>query len=141
MGTWTVVDDIVVADCALDLEGRDLADLFATAAHALADVMVDPSTVPRDVERGVELRADGLDLLMHDWLAELIFLKDAEQLVFPDAEMSVQPSPARLEARVRGGRIDRERTILRADVKAVTFHQFALVPHGAGWRARIVLDI
>jgi SHS2 domain-containing protein len=141
MGTWTVLDDIVLADCALSVEGRDLADLFETAARALVDVMVDPATVARDVERHLELQAETLDGLLYDWLAELVVMKDSEQLVFADTVVSVRPSPPSLDARLRGGRIDRARTILRADVKAVTFHEFALVPQGAGWRARIVLDI
>jgi SHS2 domain-containing protein len=141
MGTWTVLDAIAVADCALDVEGADLVDLFATAAGALAEVMVDPATVARDVERHVHLEAEALDLLLHDWLGELIFLKDSEQLVFPETAVSVQTTPPALDARLRGGRIDRARTALRADPKAVTFHEFTLAPRDGGWHARIVIDI
>lgn len=141
MGTWTVLDEIAVADCAIEIEGVDLADLFATAAGALAEVMVDPSTVARDIERRVRLEAEALDLLLHDWLGELIFLKDSEQLVFPEAAVRVQTTPPALDARLCGGRIERARTALRADPKAVTFHEFTLAPRGAGWHARIVIDI
>jgi SHS2 domain-containing protein len=50
-------------------------------------------------------------------------------------------SPSRLTARLAGGPIDRATTALRADPKAVTFHQFALEPRERGWRARVVIDI
>jgi SHS2 domain-containing protein len=136
-----VLEAIAIADCALEIHGRDLDDLFATAARALADVMVEPDTVPRDVERALELEASALDLLLHDWLSELIFLKDSERLVFPEAVVSVRAVPPALTARLRGGRIDPPRTGLRADPKAVTFHQFMLEPRGAGWYARVVIDI
>jgi hypothetical protein len=36
--------------------------------------------------------------------------------------------PFTLEADVRGGVIDRARTALRADPKAVTFHRFEVTP-------------
>ncbi|MBI5628013.1 MAG: archease, partial [Candidatus Rokubacteria bacterium] len=37
--------------------------------------------------------------------------------------------------------IDPERTALRADPKAVTFHRVAVEETGTGWRARVVIDI
>jgi SHS2 domain-containing protein len=142
VGRWTVLESIALADCAFDVEGRDLDDLFATAARALVDLMIDPATLPPTLTREVTLGAPSLDLLLFDWLAELIYLKDAESLAFPAVEVSVSGGPpARLVARLHGGVIDRERTALRADPKAVTFHQFALEPGGLGWRARIVIDI
>ena len=136
-----MLETIAIADCAFEIHGRDLDDLFATAARALADLMVDPQTVPRDVERTLSLEARALDLLLHDWLSELIFLKDSERLVIPEAVVTVRATPPLLTARLQGGRIDPARTTLRADPKAVTFHQFALEPREAGWCARVVIDI
>lgn len=142
MGRWTVLESIAVADCAFDVEGHDLDDLFATAARALVDLMVDPATLPVTLARDLTLSASSLDLLLFDWLAELIYVKDAERLAFPAVDVTVSPGPpARLTAHLGGGVIDPGRTALRADPKAVTFHQFALEPGGLGWRARIVIDI
>lgn len=142
MGRYELLETVAVADCALDIEGRHLDDLFETAARALADVMIDASTVEPTTERTITLTAPSLDLLLYDWLSELIFLKDSEQLVFTRVVVRVsQDLPCRLIADVTGGLIDRERAGLRADVKAVTFHQFALEHDALGWRARIVLDI
>lgn len=142
MGCYRFLDAVAIADCALEVEGADLDDLFATAAQALAEVMVDPVTVAATVERTVTLTAPSLDLLLYDWLAELIFLKDQEEMIFPRAEVRITESPPfRLEARLIGGLIDRGRTALRADAKAVTFHQFALERRSTGWWARVVIDI
>jgi SHS2 domain-containing protein len=141
VGTWQVLDAIAVADCALELHGTDLDDLFGTAARALAETMVDPATVAANVHRTVRLQARELDLLLHDWLSELIFLKDSERLVFPETIVSVQPVPPALSARLTGGQIDPARTERRADAKAVTFHQFTLERRATGWYARVVIDI
>jgi len=142
VGRWEVLESIAVADCALEVEGETLDDLFETSARALADLMVDPETVPVSVERAVTLTAASLDLLLYDWIAELIYLKDAEQAVFTRARVEVVAGPpSGLTAWLAGGRIDPERTALRADPKAPTFHRFTLEPTAGGWRARMVIDI
>lgn len=142
MGRYTFLEDTALADCAVDIEGRSLDDLFETAAVALARLMVDPATVAITVERSVSLEAAQLDLLLYDWLSELIFLKDRDSQVFPRAEVRVNGTgPYRLAAGLQGGAIDPQRTTLGADPKAVTFHQFALGQTDGVWRARVVIDI
>jgi SHS2 domain-containing protein len=142
VGRWRILEDVAVADCALDLEARDVDDLFETAALALVDLMVDPNTVAFSVERSVTLDAVELDLLLYDWLSELIFLKDRDRQVFTSCRVRVsQATPCHLRAELRGGAIESGRTTLRADPKAVTLHQFALERTEDGWRARVVIDI
>ena len=142
MGRYTFLEDVALADCAVEIEGRSLDDLFETAAAAIARLMVDPATLAITVDRRIELAAAERDLLLHDWLSEMIFLKDRDALVFPHATVRVTgEGPYRLTADVQGGLIDPPRTALGADPKAVTFHQFALEPVEGGWRARVVIDI
>ncbi len=142
MGAYRFLEEVALADCAMEIEGRDLDDLFETAAQALARLMVDPATVALTVERAVTLEAARLDLLLYDWLSELIFLKDRDREVFPQSRVRVTgEGPVCLTADLRGGPIDPDRTALGADAKAVTFHQFALEPVDGGWRARVVIDI
>jgi len=148
-----VRDDVAVADCALEIEGGDLGDLFETAARAVSELMVDPATVVPAVRREIVLAAPALDLLLFDWIAELLFLKDSEQLIVTKTSAAVEvagtapdPSsaagtPCRLVARVVGGPIDREHTTLRADAKAPTLYRLGVDPTEDGWRARVVIDI
>ena len=60
-------------------------------------------------------------------------------------EEKAQPPPEitwSLVATVRGEPIDPKRHALRADVKAVTYHQFEVVQtETGGWKARVVVDI
>jgi SHS2 domain-containing protein len=142
VGHYTIVEDVALADCALDIEGADAGDLFETAARALAELMIDPDTLPRTVERTIALEASEVDVLLFDWLSELIFRKDRDREAFPDTRVSVEGTgPVRLVARARGGVIDPARTGLRADPKAVTFHQFGVTSAGGAWRARVVIDL
>ena len=141
MGSWRIAEDVALADCAVDLEGADLDDLFETAALALLSLMVDPATVTVTVERDVALEAEQLDLLLYDWISELIFLKDRDRCVFTRCRVRVTGAgPCRLEARIEGGSLDAS-TALGADPKALTLHQFALARAEGGWRARLVIDL
>jgi SHS2 domain-containing protein len=144
MGRYDFVEGVALADCAMDVEGRDLADLFETAALALAELMVDPATVPTTVRRTITLGSEAVDLLLYDWLSELIFRKDRDREVYTRARVVIGADgggPRRLSAEVEGGVLDPPRTELRADPKAVTFHQFRLEQTEGGWQARIVIDI
>ena len=143
MGHYRLVEEMVIADCAIEIEGADLDDLFATAAIALAELMVDPATVETGVTRRLSLRAEALDLLLYDWMSEIIFLKDRDRRIFPRVAVRVSRASDAftLEAEVVGGVIDRQRTALRADLKAVTLHQFAIERAATGWRARVVIDV
>jgi SHS2 domain-containing protein len=142
MGRWRVLEDVALADCAVDLVGIDRDDLFETAAQVLVELMVDPASVSLSVERTVAIEAAQLDLLLYDWISELIFLKDRDRQVFTRCRVRVAgQGPFRLLAPLEGGVIDPELTSLRADPKALTFHQFALEEVEGGWRARLVIDI
>jgi len=142
MGRYEFLEDVALADCAVAIEGRSLDDLFETAAAAIARLMVDPATLAITVERSIALEASELDMLLYDWLSEMIFLKDRDSQVFPHARVRVTgDGPYRLAADVRGGTIDPGSTALGADPKAVTLHEFALEPVDGGWRARVVIDI
>jgi SHS2 domain-containing protein len=142
MGRYEFLEDVALADCAVEIEGRSLDDLFETAAAAIARLMVDPATLAITVERTINLEAPERDMLLYDWLSEMIFLKDRDSQIFPHARVrATGEGPYRLTADVHGGTIDPEHTALGADAKAVTFHQFALERASGGWRARVVIDI
>lgn len=142
MGRFAFLEHITQADSAIEVVGEDLGDLFATAARALAESMVDPATLAADRERDVVLSAARLDLLLFDWLTEIIYRKDADGEVFPRAEVRVEgEGPCRLTARLRGGGLDPATTVTRSDLKAVTLHRFRLEPVDDGWRARFVIDV
>jgi SHS2 domain-containing protein len=141
MGRWEVLEEIALADCALEIQGKNLADLFETAACALAHLMVEPTTLDGCAERRLTLTASRLDILLFDWLGELILLKDRDGEIFPTVEVTIEGTgPFTLHARLEGGAIGGH-TALRSDPKAVTLHHFELRQAADGWRARVIIDI
>jgi SHS2 domain-containing protein len=130
---------------AFEAWGETPADLFRSAADATLGVMVEkPETVEVVETVPCCLENIALDLLLFDFLGELIFLKDARRLLLRPRHISITEIADgwRLESELGGEPIDPARHQLQVDVKAVTLHRLEVVQTDSdGWRALVVLDI
>ena len=138
------LEEIGTADIAFEATGRDLPELFSAAADATMNVMIDnlDSVEPCET-RHMELSNDELDMLLFDFLQELIYFKDAERLLLRVRHAQIQEKDEKyfLKAEATGERLDEARHHQRADVKAVTLHDFSVEKKDGGWRAQVLLDI
>jgi SHS2 domain-containing protein len=103
----------------------------------------DLDTIGRSLELTIELEHDQLDLLLFRFLNELIFLKDARQLLLRVESLFIKSVNSKfiLKGVVYGEGLDPQKHPLRVDVKAVTLHRFNLQQTDAGWEAFVILDI
>jgi SHS2 domain-containing protein len=138
------LEDIGTADIAFEATGRDLPELFIAAADATMTVMIDNLDAIESREtRQIELSSDKIDMLLFDFLQELIYFKDARRLLLRTRETQIDHKNEEylLKAKVAGEQLDDTRHQQRADVKAVTLHGFSVQKNDSGWRARVLLDI
>jgi len=138
------LEDVGTADIAFEATGPDLPELFTAAADATMNVMIDnlDAIEPRET-RQIELSNDEIDMLVFDFLQELIYFKDAKRLLLRvrEAQIDKKDEVYFLKAKVAGERLDDARHQQRADVKAVTLHGFSVKKYDGGWKARVLLDI
>ena len=138
------LEEFGTADIAFEAIGRDLAELFRDAADATTNVMIDniAAIQPRETH-DIELSNEKLDMLLFDLLQELIFLKDAKRLLLRLREVQVTEKDEHyfVNATAEGEPLDAQRHHQRADVKAVTLHDFSVERTEGGWKARVLLDI
>jgi SHS2 domain-containing protein len=133
--------DIALADIAFEAESDSVNGLFESSALAVSDIMVDPETLHSDTTRNVRISSEDLDRLLYDFLTELVVVKDVDSLLFREFEVEVAADQKSLEATMKGEPIDRDRHLLRNDVKAVTMHMFGVRRESGRWKATVVLDI
>jgi SHS2 domain-containing protein len=118
----------------LEIEAPSEEAVFSEALAALAELVSDAAGPP--VTREVQVAADDRALLLVEWLSELVYLSELEELV-PERIAALELTEGRLRATVQGHR-GRPRHL----VKAVTLHRLELSgDDDAGWRARVVLDV
>jgi len=132
--------DITAADVAFKAYGRDLNELFANAALAMFEVMVNTGQLEERVEREVEVEADDLEGLLFEWLNELLFFYGAENLAFRRFEVEIDEENLKLKARCWGEEIDPEKQEVRTEVKACTYHKLKIEKNEV-WKAQVILDI
>jgi SHS2 domain-containing protein len=141
---YIFLEEIGTADIAFEATGRNLSELFADAAAATTNVMIDnlDAIEPRET-RHIELSNDKIDMLLFDFLQELIYLKDAERLLLRvrDAQIDKKEGKYFLKAEAAGETLDAARHQQRADVKAVTLHDFSVEKENGRWKATVLLDI
>ncbi len=141
---YRFLEDIAIADVAFEATGRNRGELFRAAADALLNVMVaDMATVSFVEQVEFRLENEALDLLLFNFLNELIYFKDARLLLLRVLSATVTGAGKHfvVNARACGERLDPARHPLVVDVKAVTLHRFAVERTGKGWRAEVVLDV
>ena len=138
------LEEIGTADIAFEATGRDLPELFTAAADATMNVMIDnlEAIEPRETRR-IALKNDAIDMLLFDFLQELIYFKDADRLLLRIREVQIdeKDDAYSLNATAAGESLDPARHRQRADVKAVTLHDFRVEKSDDGWKANVLLDI
>ncbi|MFQ6059845.1 MAG: archease [Thermoplasmata archaeon] len=108
------------ADIGIKAYGKSIEESFENAAVGMFEVIADLSKVEPVGEYEVRVRSDNLENLLIDWLEELLFLHETQGVLLSEFDVSIEKLS--LSGRVRGEAIDREKHILRNDVKAVTYH-------------------
>ncbi len=128
------------ADIGLIVYGQNLKRLFENAGEAFFHLLTDLKRVRPKEERKIELKGESLERLMVDWLNELLYLHEVENLLFKRFEVEAV-SEEGLKARVKGEPFEERRHVIKTGVKAVTHHQIQVKKENGGWRAQVVVDL
>jgi SHS2 domain-containing protein len=128
------------ADLGLRVQAATLADLFSDAATALFTVITgDLSAIHPNVQKEMTLPRDENDLLLFDWLNQLLYWFDVEHLLFSRFEVRLDDSG--VHGCAWGEPLDRERHPLEHEVKAITYHGLRVEQTANGWLAEVIVDI
>ncbi len=141
---YKYLEDVAIADVAFEAEGKTLEELFESSGFALTNTMIkDLGQLEPRVEKSFEVEAEDVEMLLFNFLQELIFYKDAERLLFNKFELDIEQKEDRwhLGVKAYGEEIDREKHELLADAKAVALHNFKVEEKAKGWMAMVIVDV
>ncbi len=136
--TWRTIEH--QADVGIEIEANDGAGLFAEAGVALFSLLCDPETIVERERYELSGAADNVEQLLVDWLNDLLFLFEGDEVVcrrfaFPSW------SPTAYAAEAFGEEADPDRHAIRGVVKAATYHELSVTRGETGWVARVILDV
>jgi SHS2 domain-containing protein len=127
------------ADAGIRAYGADLREAFANAARGLFSLITELDDIKEVEYRDIKLTAPDQESLLVEWLNELIYLFDAENMIFARFDIA-QLSETRLRARVYGEKVDSSRHRLKMGVKAATYHMLN-IDESNGWQVQVLFDI
>jgi len=132
--------DITTADIAFLAYGKNLNELFANAALAMFEVMINTKQVEKKKEEKVYVEGHDLESLMFNWLNELLYISDSKNLAFSEFDVKIDEKDFKLKAVCKGEEIDPQKHETRTVVKACTYHQMKIWKEDV-WKAQVILDI
>lgn len=141
---YRFLEEKSIADIAFEATGKNLRELLESAAFAVTSTMIkDLSMIDGKVKKKIIVEAENSEMIVYKFLQHLVFLKDAEQLLFNKFEIDIVPKNKgwKLNVIAYGEKLNPEKHDLQTDVKAVTMHNFEVKETGDGWKAAVVLDI
>lgn len=125
------------AEVGLKAYGDTLEEIFENAALGMFDLMTDVDTVEPRGELEVHVESQDLESLLVDWLTELIYVHELENVFLSDFKLAIRGLS--LEATVRGEVVDATKHPLDLSIKAVTYHMLKVsVKEGY---ATVIFDI
>lgn len=134
----------VTSDVSFVARADTLPGVFAAAAAALLHLTVEePEALAEVAVRRLELSEPDAELLLLRFLNELVYLRDAEELLLRPRELRIEEASGevRLTAELVGEPFDPARHRPASEVKAATAHGLSLAPNGRGFRATVTLDV
>jgi len=134
---YTLVD-ITTADIAFKATGKTLNQVFESAGLALTDIMV-KGKVEENIDVKIELREEETEILLQQFLSEILYYLDGEGIVFKS--IKVKTDGKSLIAVMKGEKFNPNKHVVEVDVKAVTYHKLELKKIKDTYECRVVLDI
>jgi SHS2 domain-containing protein len=130
-------------DIGIDIDAPDPGTLLVDAACAFTETITDSTLLAADDAAELAFTAETLDLLLVDWLSELLYRFETTWWLprhgIADAQRTDDGWTVR--ARLSGSRLDPGRHDVRVTVKAVTYHALEVRQTATGWHARVILDV
>jgi SHS2 domain-containing protein len=128
------------ADIGIVAYGADIKQVFANAALGLFNLMADLENLKENTKREIELSAEDIEVLLVEWLNELIYISEVEHIIFKRFEVK-ELSNTQLKAICFGEKIKPGQHRLKREIKAATYHMLKLNKEDGSYKVRIIFDI
>ncbi len=141
---YKFIEGVAIADVAFEATGETIEEMFASAGAAMMNTQVkDLDSISAIVKMEFTLEKKDLESLLHAFLQELIYYKDADLLLFKEYKLRIEKSPGgySLAATLMGELINQKKHELLVDVKAVSWHMFKVAQEDGLWKAFVILDV
>jgi SHS2 domain-containing protein len=126
------------ADIGIRAFGTDLKEAFVNTAKGMFQLITEDN-VREEIFRDIRVTAPDHEVLLVEWLNELIYYFDAEQLLFNRFEI-ISLTPQEIRSRCWGEKVDKSRHELKRGIKSTTYHMLKIEKKD-GCTVEVLFDI
>ncbi len=137
-------------DIGVRLSGRTLDEIFQSAAAAFTETITESACVEPRQTVPLTVESSAADLLLVDWLNEILYRFEVDEFLVGAAEVKVagpnlgegrSSAAFALHATLLGETLDPARHRIKVLVKAITYHALDVHEDRDGWHATVIVDI
>jgi len=135
------------ADIGVEISGLTKKELFANAASALFDILIESYDNKSKTAKGIQGRqktvtVNGTDVedLLINFLREILYIFNGESWVVSNCKIT-ECGNKRLKAQLKGEPFNKKKHSIKTELKAVTYSGLNVEKQKSGWRARIIFDV
>jgi SHS2 domain-containing protein len=132
------------ADIKFQAYGKTLEEVFENAALAMFNVIINTEKVSGETAREIFLKSPDLESLLVDWLSELLYIFEVDEIVFRKfrvEKIKEEEGEYSITGQALGEKYYPESHPFETEIKAVTYNQLEIWKTADGWKAQIVVDI
>jgi SHS2 domain-containing protein len=126
------------ADVRVRVKGRSIEELYAESVRALMEVMY-VTCKGEDVVRELEVSADGEVELIHDFLSEVLYASEVDNIVF--CRTSVTIEDFRVQGILHGESFSPDRHLGGTEVKGISYNDLSLSREGEFYVLDVIFDV
>ena len=120
--------------------GSNPAEAFAQAALSLSSVVTELDKIDPSDSVAVECNAPQFDLLLVDWLNEIVYQMATRNMLF--GRFEVQILDHHLRAQLFGEKVDQDKHQPAVEIKGATFTDLEVYQAGEDeWVAQCIIDV
>lgn len=134
------------ADVGIKVRGRTLKELFENSAKGMFGVIRGTETAHAShnvaERRKIEIKkeADGFEELLVDWLSELLYIFNKDNIIFSSFNI-IRLNNKEILGEAAGEKIGPAQADFQVEIKAVTFHGLKIKKSKAGFNCSIIFDV
>lgn len=127
------------ADVGIKAYGENLTEAFANAAIGMTSLIINPETIHEKLSRDITINSTDKETLLVEWLNEMIYYFDTENIVFKKFQIS-RLTNTEIKAVCFGEKVDRTIHEIERGIKSTTYYMIK-VEHDKGYSVQVFFDI
>lgn len=138
------LENEATADIAFEAYGKTLEQAFENSALAVFEIITDTKKVQPKLKKEIELKAHDLKSLLYDFIEELLYIQDTENLLF--SQFKVKPiekikEEYLLKAEIKGEKFNEKIHEKRNMIKSVTYFGMEIKQEKEYCTIKVTIDV